>query len=93
MRVRYTGPALREFDAAVEYMLDHAPLVTKAFADSIEQAATQLRDHPYSAQETEMPGIRREYVRRFRYSIFYSVEGDEIVILHIRHAARSRPWE
>jgi plasmid stabilization system protein ParE len=50
-------------------------------------------DHPYSAEETEIRGVRRVYIRRFRYSLFYTVEGDEIVILHVRHAARRWPWE
>jgi plasmid stabilization system protein ParE len=45
------------------------------------------------AEQTEKPGVRRVYIRRFRYSIFYTVEGNEIVILHIRHAARRWPWE
>jgi len=40
-----------------------------------------------------MKGVRRKYVRRFCYSIFYAVESGEIVVLHIRHAARRLPWE
>ena len=50
-------------------------------------------DFPFSAQETEKKGIRRKYVRRFHYSIFYAVENDEIVILYIKHAAQRLPWE
>ena len=40
-----------------------------------------------------MPGIRRKYVRRFKHSIFYTVAGEALVILHVRHAARQWPWE
>lgn len=93
MRVRYTEPAARELDAGISYFLEHAPSVVVDFADSIDRALTRLLDHPYSAEETEKRGVRRVYVRRFRYSIFYTVQGDDIVILHIRHAARRRPWE
>ena len=32
------------------------------------------------SQQTEQRGIRRKYIRRFRYAIFYTVEGDELVI-------------
>ncbi len=35
--------------------------------------------------------IRVKVVRRYRYKIFYSVSGDSIEIVHIRHTAR-RPW-
>jgi toxin ParE1/3/4 len=93
MRVRYTDPAALELDAGILYFREHAPSAVADFADSIDNAVAELLDHPYSAQETEQGGVRRKYVRRFRYSIFYAVEGDEIVILHIRHAARRWPWE
>jgi plasmid stabilization system protein ParE len=93
MRARYTAPAAAELDAAIDYLLEHAPSVVADFADSVDAAIAQVIDHPYSAQETEQPGVRRKYIRRFRYSIFYVVEGDEVVILHIRHAARRWPWE
>jgi toxin ParE1/3/4 len=93
MRIRYTDVAAFELDASILYFIELAPLVAADFVDSINDALTQLLEHPYSAQETEKPGVRRIYVRRFRYLIFYTVEGDEIVILHIRHAARRWPWD
>jgi plasmid stabilization system protein ParE len=52
-----------------------------------------MPEFPFSAQETEKKGVRRKYVRRFHYSVFYAVENGEIVVLHIRHAARRLPWE
>jgi plasmid stabilization system protein ParE len=93
MRVRYTEPAALELEASILYFCEHAPSVVVDFADNIDNAVAELLDHPYSAQETEHRGVRRKYIRRFRYSIFYTVEDDEIVILHIQHAARRRPWE
>ena len=93
MRVRYTEPAAFELEASISYLLVHAPSLAADFADSIDSAITQVVDHPYSAQETEQPGVRRIYIRRFKYWVFYTVEGGEIVILHIRHAARRWPGE
>jgi plasmid stabilization system protein ParE len=93
MRVRYTEPASFELERSVSYFLEHAPASAAAFADSIDAAVARLLDNPYSSQETDMLGTRRAYVRRFRYSIFYTIEGDEVVILHIQHAARRWPSE
>jgi hypothetical protein len=50
-------------------------------------------DFLFSAQKTEKQGGRRKYVRRFHYCIFYATEDDEVVVLHIRHAAQRLPWE
>jgi len=93
MKVRYSDPATDELEASISYFRDHAPSLVADFADSIDDAVAQLLDNPYLVQETDMPGVRRWYIRRFRYSIFYVIEGDELVILHIRHAARRWPWE
>jgi plasmid stabilization system protein ParE len=93
MRARYTDTALVELDDAVSYLIERNPSSAAALAGLVDAAVARLLDHPYAAEETEMPGVRRVYIRRFRYSVFYTVEGDEIVILHIRHAARRWPWE
>jgi plasmid stabilization system protein ParE len=94
-KVRYTATASREFDQAVDYLLQSAPQVAPAFADSIERAVAELLDNPLSAQETDRQGVRRKYIPRFRYALFYSIDGDanELLILNVRHAARRWPWE
>ena len=93
MRVRYTDTAAHDLKNGIEYLAEHAPLIAAEFAEAIERGVGELVDFPFSAQETEKKGIRRKYVRRFRYSIFYAVENDEIVILYIKHAAQRLPWE
>ena len=93
MKTRYTETALLEIEGAVSYLLERSPSGAATFADLIDAAVARLLDHPYSAEETEIQGVRRVYIRRFRYSMFYTVDEDEIVILHLRHAARLWPWE
>jgi toxin ParE1/3/4 len=93
MRVRYTEPAALDFDASVDYLRKHAPSVVAEFADSVDEAVALLLQQPYSAEATDMPRVRRWYIRRFKHMLFYTIEGDELVILHIRHAARRWPWE
>jgi len=93
MKIRWTQPALFELEASTLYFREFAASVAPDFAANVEKALLQLSEQPYSAQETENPGIRRIYIRRFRHFIFYTVEADEVVILHIRHAARRWPWD
>ena len=88
MKVRYTEPAAEEVDAGILYLLKHVPAMAADFSDSIKQAIEVLVVHPYSAQETEMHGVRRCHVRRFRHSIFHKIEGDELLILYIQHTSR-----
>ncbi len=93
MRVHYTDTAARELDNGIEYLTEHAPSIVAEFADSIAQGVKEIAEFPFSAQKTEKAGVRRKYVRRFHYSIFYAVENNEVVVLHIRHAAQRLPWE
>jgi len=93
MKVRYTDSAARDLEECLSYLREQAPVLVAEFADAVDNAIAELLLNPYSAQETEKSGIRRKYIRRFKHSIFYAVEGDEIVVLHIRHAARRWPFE
>jgi len=93
MRVRYSDTVARELVKGIEYLTRHAPAIAAEFADAIEQVVREITEFPFSAQETEKKGACRKYVRRFRYPVFYMVEGSEIVILHIRLAAQRLPWE
>ena len=93
MRVRYTEPAAEELEAIISYFMEAAPSVVSDFTDSIDDAVSQLLDNPIWHKMTIKPGVRRWHLRRFRYSIFFTVERDELVILHIQHVARRWPWE
>jgi toxin ParE1/3/4 len=94
MKVRHTLTAASELDQSVNYLIAHAPDVAASFVETLEAAIGELLDHPYSAPQTDRAGVRRKYVARFRYAIFYAVDesADELVILSIRHAARRWPW-
>lgn len=95
MKRRYTLNAASELDQSVDYLIEHAPHVAGDFVESLDRAIDELLQYPYSAPETEKAGLRRKYVARFRYSVFYAVDSrtDELVILSIRHAVRRWPWQ
>ena len=95
MKARYTLTAARELDQSVDYLIAHAPHVAADFVGALDNAIGELLDHPYSAPQTDRVGVRRKYVARFRYAIFYAVDSnaDELVILSVRHAARRWPWQ
>jgi addiction module RelE/StbE family toxin len=79
MKARYTDTALLEIEGAVSYLLERNPSGAAVLANLIDAAVARLLDHPHSAEETEIGGVRRLYIRRFRYSMFYTVEEDEVV--------------
>jgi hypothetical protein len=49
----------------------------------------EIVEFPFSAQETEKKGVRRKYIRRLHYCIFYVIDDDEIVVVLISNTLLS----
>jgi plasmid stabilization system protein ParE len=58
-----------------------------AFAEALDDLFQRLQQAPfvYRAVEGE---LRRALLRRFRYSVFYVVEANRVVILGVQHQRR-----
>ena len=57
------------------------------FLDHLEATYDRITDDPFQYQELNS-GIRRALLRRFPYAVYFSVEGDVVVILAVLHASR-----
>jgi plasmid stabilization system protein ParE len=58
----------------------------------IRATVARIATMPESAQRLpQRPRVRVVPLGRYPFKIFYTVVGDAITILHIRHASR-RPW-
>lgn len=55
------------------------------------QRIGQLSNAPHIGVASPNPALRILQPTRYPYRIYYTVQGDEIVILHIRHTARRMP--
>lgn len=88
MRVRYTATALIEIDQIFSYIAEHSRSAAISFRERIERTVELLGEIPEMAQIADESGVRRTPVRSYPFVIFYAVAGDELVVLHVRHAAK-----
>ena len=93
MNVRYTETALEEIRAIRAYISERNLSTAEAVIGRVKAAVHRLSEFPLSAIETDMAGVRMTPVASYPYLIFYTVEADDVVILHVRHGARLKPWE
>lgn len=93
MKVRYTATALIEVKEIFAYLSERNQTAAKRVVARVEQTIQNLADFPEMAQEADEPGTRRMPVGRYPFIVFYTIENDEVVILHVRHGARQWPWE
>ena len=94
MKVRYSQTALRELDEIFAYIHERNPSAAVAVVDRIERLAGLIGELPLIGHRTDEEGVRMMPVVRYPFLIFYALSdrADEIVILHVRHAARLRPF-
>jgi plasmid stabilization system protein ParE len=76
-------------DAALYYQEQMAGLGAD-FLDAVDKAFTEILEAPDRWPIVRV-NVRRHFLRRFPYSIFYRVDAGEILILAVGHLRR-RPW-
>jgi plasmid stabilization system protein ParE len=82
--------AEQELNDAASYYNTVSPGLGVIFLDEVEHALNQIHEHPNAAPLVNRV-VRRKVVRRFPYSIMYSVQADTIWILAIANQKR-RPF-
>ena len=75
---RFWKPTLNASPAAADRVRGH-----------LRARIDRLRANPFIGVTSSNPDIRVLPPTRYPYRIYYSIQSDEIVVLHIRHTARS----
>lgn len=93
MKAKYSRRALSDIrDIALYYASSDNPAVGDGVAARIQEVVDRLVRMPQSGRPVaERPGVRVAPLLRYRWNIFYAVDGETLRILHIRHTSR-RPW-
>lgn len=93
MRVRFTRPALDDLEQIRVYIGKDNPAAASRVVTRLIDRALELAHAPHQGRDVDEPNARVVVLPRFRYFIFYAIEGEEIRITHIRHTSRRRPWD
>ena len=89
--IRYAIEAESAVEADVEAAFDwyeaEEPGLGFEFLAELRTAYERIVDHPFGYQDIRS-GIRRALTRRFPYAVYFSVEGETIVIVAVLSTAR-----
>jgi plasmid stabilization system protein ParE len=91
MNIRYRARALADIESIFQYLNERSPSGARNVLAAIAGAIDSVAAQPEAAPRTSDASVRVKLIGRYRYKIFYSVEGDVVEIIHVRHGAR-RPW-
>ncbi|MGC8990097.1 MAG: type II toxin-antitoxin system RelE/ParE family toxin [Verrucomicrobiia bacterium] len=82
MRYRFLSPAQRDLAHAMEYYERASPGLGLEFADEVERTVQRIVLNPEAWTKVSAHS-RRCRMRRFPYGVFYSIHGEEILILGV----------
>jgi len=85
--VRWTGRALDNLDAAIEYIAQDDPHVAATVGRLIWEAARSLGSHPGKGRPGRVSGTRELILPRLNHILIYSEAGGEVVVLRLLHTA------
>jgi toxin ParE1/3/4 len=92
MNVVYAPRALRDLESISAYLIDRTPVGAINVLHAIKSSIDTLSFFPQVGRLIDDSGHRRVPVLRYPYLVFYRIEGDELLVLHIRHTSR-RPLD
>jgi hypothetical protein len=90
--VRYHQAAEEELLNEIGYLELRVPGLGRRFYAEVRRAESLLSEFPESGPEV-LPAIRRHNLRKFPFSLIYSIEQDGLLILAVaHHSHRPRYW-
>ena len=91
-RLKFSSRVLREIGEAQEWYESQSPGLGEEFIAAIELQLKRLEQAPLLYAEV-IPSVRRAFLPRFPYGLFYAVRGNLVHILAVLHDARNpRRW-
>jgi len=89
--IAVTRRAEREIRQAASWWVENRPAAPEAFRRDLERAFTLLSSQPEvgaQARNVRLAGVRRIFLHRVRYHLYYRVTPDAVEILAVWHASR-----
>jgi plasmid stabilization system protein ParE len=94
MNLRWDPRAVRDLREIRDYISVHgSPAAANRVRKHLLKRAGLLRTSPFLGARTSNPEIHLLAPTRYPYRIYYTVQGSEVIILHIRHTARPAPQD
>lgn len=91
LRVEVTPRAAAQIERAARWWAEHRPAAPGAIADDFEEAKSVLAVQPAVGAKSfslRYPELRRLYLSRIRYHVYYRVMPDKVIVLAFWHASR-----
>ncbi|SRR5579875_2814416 len=91
MQVAWRDDALASLERVRAYIAERNPEAAGRLLAAVFEAVSRLAFAPYLGRRGRVSGTRELVMRRTPYIVAYTVDGERVVILEVRHGAREWP--
>jgi plasmid stabilization system protein ParE len=88
MNFRILPEANAELREAVAFLLKKSPGAAQRLKDRIGNSLAEIQENPYLCAVIDKNDLRRKLVKKSEYSILYTVDLFEILVIAIMHQKR-----
>jgi plasmid stabilization system protein ParE len=87
-RLRLTSPAEQDYLESVAWYEERQPGLGRQFEAELEALFERICRNPEHFSK-QRPTVRKARMPRFKFAVYFTVEGDEIGVLAIYHPSRN----
>jgi plasmid stabilization system protein ParE len=89
VKLRYSPRVRRDLAEIADYLTARSPKGALSVERRIRKTIDLITAFPGAGRRLDQrPAVRVMPIGRYPYVVFYTLNADEIVILHVRHGAR-----
>src|SRR5207237_8411357 len=94
MKLRFTPRAVPALTSTADYLRERNPTAAASVRAAILESLQLLLRFPRLGRTQSVQGVRKLVTRKYGYLAYYKLdeEAEEIVVLTIQHAARTRRY-
>ncbi|MBI5470669.1 type II toxin-antitoxin system RelE/ParE family toxin [Candidatus Kaiserbacteria bacterium] len=91
LKTRLSPRAVRDLTDIRNYLIKESPQGAESVRRAIERCVTAIGEFPGYGLETSNERVRVMPVSSYPYLVYFTVEKETIVVVHVRHSSRMPP--
>jgi len=88
LRIEYSIEAREDLREIRDYIARDNPAAARKVLTTIEAEIELLSSFPWNSRTTDEEGVLARILSRYPYIVFYKIERDRLMVLHVLHGAR-----
>lgn len=89
MRIEWTAAALKDFEAAQEFIAQDSPSAARQVAQRVHHALSVIKEHGEIGGPGHVAGTREWTVKGTQYLVVYRVGAEAIEVLRLWHGRQN----